>query len=76
MTADKMPPLLFIEQILSSITVLGLIFLCIGLPLHIAGRIYEVLIMAQVGAYVFLIGLLLVSMRVFYRILEKIVEYS
>jgi len=76
MTAGKMPPLLFIERILSVITVLGSILLCIGLPLHIAGRIYEVLIMAQVGAYVFLIGLLLVGMRVFYRILEKIVEHG
>jgi hypothetical protein len=76
MTADKMPPLLFIERTLSVITVLGLVLLCIGLPLHIAGRVYDVLIAAQIGAYIFLIGILLVATRVFYRILEKIVEHG
>jgi len=76
MTTEKMPASLFIERILAVITVLGLIFLCVGLPLHIVGRVFNVLIVAQVGAYILLTGVLFIAMRVFYWILEKIVEYG
>ena len=73
-TESPMPASLFIERILSVITVLGVICLCIGIPLHVWGRISDSFPAAQVGAYIFLFGFLLIFMRVFYWILEKIVE--
>jgi len=75
MTIEKrMPASLFIERVLLVITVLGLICLCLGIPLHIFGRIYDALTVAQIGAWILLIGIMLISMRILYWICEKIVE--
>jgi len=73
-TEKRMPIELFIERVLSSITILGLILLCIGIPLHIIGRVYDILIIAQVGAVILLIGIALIGMRILYWILVQIVE--
>lgn len=73
-TEKRMSIELFIERVLSSITVLGLILLCVGIPLHIIGRVYDVLVIAQVGAWILLIGIALIGMRILYWILEQIVE--
>lgn len=73
-TKKLMTPLeLLIERILSAIAVLGLTCLCIGLLLHIAGRSSNDLIVARIGAYILLMGIVLVATRLFYWIMEKIV---
>jgi hypothetical protein len=73
---EKMPAALFIERVLAIMTVLGLTFLCIGLPLHILGRASDVLVVAQVGAYILLFGVSLIAIRVLYGISEKMVEHG
>jgi len=74
-TKEQMTPLeLLFERIFSVITILGLTCLCSGLLLHIAGRALNDLFVARIGAYMLLIGILLVAMRVSYWIIEKIVE--
>jgi len=61
------------ERILSLTARLGLACLCIGLPLFIAGRALNDLIVAQVGAYVLVFGVLLIAIRVVYFIAEEMV---
>lgn len=65
---------LLIERILSVITVLGLTCLGIGLALYITGSASDVFIIAQVGAIILLVGILLVAMRILFWLLEVIVE--
>ena len=77
MATEKRTPIeLFIERALSSIIILGLICLCIGIPLHIIGRVYDEknLVIAQIGAWIFLIGFALIGIRILYWILAKMVE--
>ena len=73
-TEKRMPISLLVERIISVMTVLGLTCLCIGFTLYIVGCISDVSIVAQVGAYVLLVGILLIAMRIFFWLLEKIVE--
>lgn len=76
MSTEKQPriPLaLFIERILSVMTVLGLTCLGLGLILHVAGRALNDLIVTRVGVYILLIGITLVAMRIFYWMAEEIV---
>jgi len=61
-----------VKRILSVIAILGLTCSCIGLLLRIAGRALNDLFVDRIGAYILAIGILLVAMRVFYWILEKI----
>jgi len=55
------------------VTVLGLTCLGIGLPLYIVGRASNDLNASRVGAYILLIGVALVAMRIFYWIAEELV---
>lgn len=65
-----------LERILSVVTVLGFICLCIGLLLHIVGRVSNYIIVARVGAYMLVLGILLVASRVSFWIAEKMVKQS
>lgn len=73
-TEKPMTPLeLLVERILSVIAILGLTCLCIGLLLHITGRFSNSSIVAQIGAYILVIGIVLIATRLIYWIMEKIV---
>lgn len=68
-----MPAALFIERILLVMTFLGLTCLGIGLILTLAGRASNDLIIDRVGVYTLLVGIALLTMRIFYWIAEEIV---
>ncbi len=68
-----MPVELLFERILSGMVVFGLATLCIGLLLHIIGRSLGDSIVARIGAYILVIGIVLIAARLFYWIMEKIV---
>ena len=68
-----MPLELLVERFLSVMAVLGLTCFCIGLLLHIVGRASNNLIFARIGAYILVIGIVLVVTRLFFWIMEKIV---
>jgi hypothetical protein len=72
-TEKRMPVSLLMERILSVITVLALICLCIGVPLYVAGGALDVFTMAQVGVFLLLIGAVLIGMRILYWIMEELV---
>lgn len=72
-TEKRMPVSLLMERILSVITVLGLICLCIGVPLYVAGRASNLFTAAQVGVFLLLIGAVLIGMRILYWIMEELV---
>jgi len=72
----QMPASLFVERLLSVITVLGLACLCVGLLLHLVGRFSDDLFVAQVGAYILLFGITLITIRILSWIAEEIVERS
>jgi uncharacterized membrane protein len=72
-TERQIPASLFLERVLSVITVLGLACLCVGLSLHIVGRVFNDLTVAQVGAYILLVGIGLVVIRILAWIIEEIV---
>lgn len=61
------------ERVLLVITVLGLIFIGLGLLLHVAGKALNDFDVSRVGVYILLIGIALVAMRIFFWILEEIV---
>lgn len=65
---------LLFERILSIMVVFGLATLCIGLLLHIIGRSLGNSIVARIGAYILVIGIVLMAARFVYWIMEKIVE--
>ncbi len=69
-----MPISLLVERIISVMTVLGLTCLCIGLVSYVIGSVSDVLIVAQVGAYIFLFGIILIAMRTLFWLFEEIVE--
>jgi len=62
-----------VERTFSVTAVLGPACLCIGLLVHIAGRALNILFVAQVGAYILVIGIVLIATRLFYWIMDKIV---
>jgi len=68
-----MPPALLFERILSVMTVLGLTCLFIGLPLFIYGRVSNNLLADRVGAYMFLIAVALLAVKIFFWIAEEMV---
>jgi drug/metabolite transporter (DMT)-like permease len=72
-TEKRMPVSLLMERILSVITVLGLICLCIGVLLYVAGRASDLFTVAQVGVFLLLIGAVLIGMRILYWIMEELV---
>ena len=72
-TKKPMSLYLFIERILSAMTIIGLTCLGIGLPLFMAGRTFNDTIISRVGAYILLIGIVLIGLRVFYWIVEEMV---
>jgi len=72
-TEKRMPISLLVERIISVMTILGLICLCIGFTLYIVGGVSDVSIVAQFGAYVLLVGIALIAMRIFFWVLEEIV---
>lgn len=61
------------ERVLLVITVLGLIFIGLGLLLHVAGKALNDFDVSRVGVYILLIGIALVAIRIFFWILEEIV---
>ena len=63
-----------VERVLSLISTLGLSCLCIGLVLHIVGKAVNNFLVVQVGAYILLVGGLLVTVRLIEWIAEKMVE--
>ena len=63
-----------IERILSVMAALGLACLCIGLVLFIAGNASGHVAVARIGAYVLVIGVALVVLRLFYWIAVEITE--
>jgi len=63
-----------VERVLSLISTLGLSCLCIGLVLHIVGKAVDNFLVIQVGAYMLVVGGLLVTVRLTEWIAEKIVE--
>ncbi len=72
-TERRMPVSLLMERILSVMTVLGSICLCIGVPLYIAGRAFDIFTVAQVGVFLLLIGAVLTIMRILYWTMEELV---
>ena len=70
----KHPPASLIERILSVMATLGLACLCIGLILFISGKVSNNLTVDRIGAYVLVIGIMLVVPRLFFWILVEIVE--
>lgn len=64
-----------VERIISVTTVLSLTCLCVGLLVHILGRYASNdLLVARVGAWILVIGILLVVIRVSYWIAERLVR--
>jgi hypothetical protein len=61
------------ERILLIINVLVLTFLFIGFPLYIAGRAWNDAIVSRVGAYLLVIGIGLLAIRIIYWIAEEMV---
>lgn len=62
------------ERILLVITVLGLAFTGLGLLIHVVGRVLDELIVAQVGAYLLVIGIVLLAIRITFWIAEELVK--
>ena len=62
------------ERILLVITVLGLAFTGLGFLIHVAGRALDELIVAQVGAFLLVIGIVLVAIRITFWIAEELVK--
>lgn len=71
---QRRPPASLIERILSAMATLGLVCLCIGVVLHLLGRALSNLAVARFGAYVLLIGILLVVPRIFFWLVVEIAE--
>ena len=67
---------MLMERILLAMTVLGMACLCIGVPLYLAGRAFDVFTMAQVGVFLLLTGVVLIVMRILYWILEELVGHG
>jgi len=72
-TKKSMSLHLFIERILSAVTIVDLACLGIGIPLFIVGRTFNDSIMTRAGAYILLIGVVLAGMKIFYWITEEMV---
>jgi len=72
-TERRMPVSLLMERVLSVMTALGFVCLCVGVPVYIAGKIFDAFTVAQIGVYVLLIGIALIAIRVFYWIMEELV---
>ena len=72
-TERRMPVSLLMERILSVMTVLGSICLCIGVPFYIGVRAFDVFTVAQVGVFLLLIGAVLIIMRILYWTMEELV---
>lgn len=70
----KAQPKGLFKRILLVITVLGLAFTGLGLLLHVAGRASNDFNISRAGAYILLIGIALVAMRIFYWSAEEIVK--
>lgn len=68
------PPASLIERIFSVMATLGLACLCVGLILFTSGKASSNLIIARIGAYMLVIGIMLVAAGLLYWILVKIVE--
>ena len=62
------------ERVLALITVLGLIFIGLGLLIHVAGKALNDFDISRVGVYILLIGIALVAMRIVFWIAEEIVK--
>jgi len=72
-TKKRMPAALLFERILSVMTIAGLTCLSIGLPLYMIGKASNDALVDRVGAYVLLIGVTLIAVRIFYWIAEEMV---
>jgi vacuolar-type H+-ATPase subunit I/STV1 len=68
------PPASLIERILSVMAVLGLACLFIGSILFVSGNGFSNLMIARIGAYILVIGIMLVAPRLLFWIVTKIVE--
>ena len=69
----RMPLPLLMERILAVMTLLAYACLIVGFPSFIIGRSSNNLVLSQVGAYILIVGVGLLAMRIFYWILEEIV---
>jgi len=70
----KHPPASLIERILSVMATLGLACLCIGIILLLSGRASDNLTVARIGAYVLVVGIMLIVPRLVFWIAVEIVE--
>jgi len=70
----KHPPASLIERILSVMATLGLACLCIGIILNLSGRASDNLTVARIGAYVLVVGIMLIVPRFLFWIAVEIVE--
>lgn len=64
---------MLMERILLAMTVVGTACLCIGVPLYLTGRAFDVSTVAQVGVFLLLIGAVLIIMRILYWTMEELV---
>lgn len=70
----KHPPASLIERILSVMATLGLACLCIGIILNLSGRASDNLTVVRIGAYVLVVGIMLIVPRILFWIAVEIVE--
>ncbi|MDH5374879.1 MAG: hypothetical protein OEZ21_05635 [Candidatus Bathyarchaeota archaeon] len=71
---SKHPPASLIERILSVMATLGLACLSIGIILHLYGRASDNLTLARIGAYMLVVGIMLMVPRLLFWISVQIVE--
>ena len=70
----KHPPASLIERFLSVMATLGLACLCIGIILLLSGRASDNLTVARIGAYILVVGIMLIVPRLIFWIAVQIVE--
>jgi uncharacterized membrane protein HdeD (DUF308 family) len=56
------------------VAILGLTCLCIGSVLHLSGKASSDLTVARIGAYVLVVGIMLIMMRLLFWIAAEIVK--
>jgi hypothetical protein len=70
----RIPISLLIERVLSVMIFLSLICLCVGFVLYLIGVFSNVLIVIKIGVDLLLVGVALIALRIFFWIMEEIVD--
>jgi hypothetical protein len=75
-TMEDAPSSVSLDRILSLMIRLGAICLFIGILFYAIGRLGDAIFVVQVGIYIFLAGIALITLRIFFWLLEVIVQHG